>query len=79
MLKGLSLISIFFVSSLQAAITLSPIEVSSDFFDKYGTSGLLASSPPAQFIHKEIEGSCYMIVRDKSMNLSIVEAESDKC
>ncbi|KJG15387.1 hypothetical protein [Photobacterium angustum] len=54
-------ISLFFSSALHAAPSLHHLDYSIDFHNKYGTDGLLISSPNIQFIYKEIDRHCYKL------------------
>ncbi|PSV54500.1 hypothetical protein [Photobacterium sp. GB-1] len=72
-------ISLFFSSALHAAPSLHHLDYSIDFHNKYGTDGLLISSPNIQFIYKEIDRHCYKIVRDRSARIYCSQANNKKC
>lgn len=73
-------ISLLFISTAWASPpNISPLYYSTDFVNKYGTEGALASIPKVLFIYKEIEGECYMVVRNKSAMISYAKTQINKC
>ena len=54
------------------------LDYSIDFHNKYGTDGLLISSPNIQIIYKEIDRHSYKIVRDRGARVYCAQANNEK-